>query len=1186
MIDVESLWTNRQYPTKLLTVGQSGQETFSRWTNAAVQTGKTDLLGYPQSPTSTSSATATQQQQQQQSSESTTQNRISLPRNSSSTTASGITPLKRLGSTYPLHPDYIFSRSLLSELGPPKLPHKQDNQNAVVMSREEALVTLSEKTSYPILQENGQRRYGPPPDWKGPQPPRGCEVFIGKIPRDCFEDELVPIFEIVGRIYMFRLMMDFSGCNRGYGFCIYTNREDTRRAVAELDSYEIRRGKMLGVCFSVDNCRLFVGGIPKTKTKDEIMTEMLKVTEGVKDVIVYPSVADKTKNRGFAFVEYENHKAAAMARRKLIPGRIHLWGHQIAVDWAEPEREVDEDIMSKVRILYVRNLMLHTTEEALRDHFNRAVGSCDAVERVKKIRDYAFVHFRDRMQAAAALRQLDGTTFEGSQIEVTWAKPVDKNDGFRLSRNSNSGLTPSLTTVPNYMTNSGQLAGILDTRAVGNPLSFNIFGVPMTDPQLRLPLAGYCNRPPNAITFNSYPTALTPQLAAIKMNNGFQPFGKISDLSGMNSTILNNGIPSTNFNTLALVRSFNGQTTPGLLDGTNVLSTFRGPIQNGLQQNLLHLNQQTRMAQLQNPNGDTQDVKSLPESLSTVSRPVQSSVDNKPKEPECPKPAAITPETNELLNKESIKLLADVCIRHGLGMPKITMHTQEVDDPDSGHKVSMSSVQIFLSSLNRRFTSPSPASSVDEAAKTAANATLQWLVSHYLLLKAPHKPDQPVIPSNNHPPILGFDSGGDTLLSGQRFLLASAAANHPSELQIDNPNVTFSQIPEPISRGCGGLQSMVPKYDITQQGKMEQISAINRLQLLNREQKRPEGPPPLMGNQTGLNKTITESTDQANSSDIIAKAFDSNPLHRMYNSNPTSTVNSESSFVIERPKSPFVCDTMTKSTKAQGNPVPLTIGVENQDNCVKVYHPEENLRTLSSSNGTMQERNRANNSTVPDIANLSQINMVGESSRGQDMTLGTQAHKFPLLSECDNQLHVFKGPYSYQHEARRSLEDASCKQPRGTMFESGNDIQRNINYVCADAAQDHDPKLENSTSLLRNLNLNNIIESIQDNTFEISGGVKPGRYPFTLDEPNHVTELIGSNDNIQSMTDKQFQGPNNLDVNTGEQWLIRPTTIPQPKTSAETDDQTDPRLNSGPVQPDSPRLRTQLFGSEHGYFTF
>ena len=76
---------------------------------------------------------------------------------------------------------------------------------------------------------------------------------------------------------------------------------------------------------------------------------MEKVTDGVVDVIVYPSASDKSKNRGFAFVEYETHRLAAMARRKLINGRIDMWGHNIAVDWAEPETEVDEEIMAQVR---------------------------------------------------------------------------------------------------------------------------------------------------------------------------------------------------------------------------------------------------------------------------------------------------------------------------------------------------------------------------------------------------------------------------------------------------------------------------------------------------------------------------------------------------------------------------------------------------------------------------------------------------------------------------------------------------------------------------------------------------------------------------------------------------------------------------------------------------------------------
>lgn len=60
--------------------------------------------------------------------------------------------------------------------------------------------------------------------WEGPAPPRGCEVFVGKIPRDMYEDELVPLFERAGKIYEFRLMMEFSGENRGYAFVMYTNR--------------------------------------------------------------------------------------------------------------------------------------------------------------------------------------------------------------------------------------------------------------------------------------------------------------------------------------------------------------------------------------------------------------------------------------------------------------------------------------------------------------------------------------------------------------------------------------------------------------------------------------------------------------------------------------------------------------------------------------------------------------------------------------------------------------------------------------------------------------------------------------------------------------------------------------------------------------------------------------------------
>ncbi|XP_004396196.1 PREDICTED: RNA-binding protein 47 isoform X1 [Odobenus rosmarus divergens] len=303
---------------------------------------------------------------------------------------------------------------------------------------EAALLALMERTGYSMVQENGQRKYGgPPPGWEGPHPQRGCEVFVGKIPRDVYEDELVPVFEAVGRIYELRLMMDFDGKNRGYAFVMYCHKNEAKRAVRELNNYEIRPGRLLGVCCSVDNCRLFIGGIPKMKKREEILEEIAKVTEGVLDVIVYASAADKMKNRGFAFVEYESHRAAAMARRKLMPGRIQLWGHQIAVDWAEPEIDVDEDVMETVKILYVRNLMIETTEDTIKKSFGQFNPGC--VERVKKIRDYAFVHFVSREDAVHAMNNLNGTELEGSCLEVTLAKPVDKEQYSRYQKAAKGG---------------------------------------------------------------------------------------------------------------------------------------------------------------------------------------------------------------------------------------------------------------------------------------------------------------------------------------------------------------------------------------------------------------------------------------------------------------------------------------------------------------------------------------------------------------------------------------------------------------------------------------------------------------------------------------------------------------------------------------------------------------------------
>ena len=211
-------------------------------------------------------------------------------------------------------------------------------------------------SKYPIVMSNGQRIYHNP--LPSPPPPRGSEVFIGNLPRDLFEDELIPLFSQVGPIYKFRLMMDFCGNNRGFGFATYCCVEDAHRAVVRFNRTYVRsrtRRSYISVHVSLDNCRLFFGNVPRDTARGEIEAELMRLVDGAVRVIVYTERTNPSRNRGFAFVEFESHAVAAIARRRMLAGvGNNIWRdrdgkhHKLYVDWAEPEPIVDPMVLTEV----------------------------------------------------------------------------------------------------------------------------------------------------------------------------------------------------------------------------------------------------------------------------------------------------------------------------------------------------------------------------------------------------------------------------------------------------------------------------------------------------------------------------------------------------------------------------------------------------------------------------------------------------------------------------------------------------------------------------------------------------------------------------------------------------------------------------------------------------------------------
>lgn len=88
-------------------------------------------------------------------------------------------------------------------------------------------------------------------------------------------------------------------------------------------------------------------------------------------------------------------------------------------------------LVLQVKVLYVRNFEIRTTPDTIQKVFENAINN--KVERVKKIYDYAFIHFYEREHAELAMAKLQNADIDGSNIEIRWAKPVDR-DLYRIQK--------------------------------------------------------------------------------------------------------------------------------------------------------------------------------------------------------------------------------------------------------------------------------------------------------------------------------------------------------------------------------------------------------------------------------------------------------------------------------------------------------------------------------------------------------------------------------------------------------------------------------------------------------------------------------------------------------------------------------------------------------------------------------
>lgn len=194
-----------------------------------------------------------------------------------------------------------------------------------------------------------------PIKYEGFIPEKESEVYITGIPYKATIEDLVEFCEQAGEIYQIKLMMTSKpNKNRGFGYVTYMNKSIAKKALNELQNKDFQDSISLTLELSHNNCRIFLGGLPKIKNKDEIWQALKNVynVQNLVDVITYRSYSNPRLNRGFVFLEFYTHEEACYFRAK-YRNHLYLFGKKLLVDWSIPIKECPNENLDQVKCIMI-----------------------------------------------------------------------------------------------------------------------------------------------------------------------------------------------------------------------------------------------------------------------------------------------------------------------------------------------------------------------------------------------------------------------------------------------------------------------------------------------------------------------------------------------------------------------------------------------------------------------------------------------------------------------------------------------------------------------------------------------------------------------------------------------------------------------------------------------------------------
>lgn len=279
------------------------------------------------------------------------------------------------------------------------------------------------------------------------EPPHGSEVFVGGIPKasTVTDEELLEFAEAGGEVYSCAVLTDpTSGQNRGYGFIKYKSKEIAQAAMAKLNDTHLRAHPSIKIRVlpSQSKNRLYLGNLPKEKSKDELESLLKAATKGLETVELLMSKEFAGQNRGFCFLEFYNHACAQAAKAALSPPQFQLGNKPLTITFAEPRR-ADTDQSQDIKSIFVGNLPDSATQGKLSELFaplgeiTRAF--IPAPRDGKKRSEFGFVHFQDRSSVVQAIANHDKgekLLMDGTPLEVKMGRVYHETPPQRMQQSA------------------------------------------------------------------------------------------------------------------------------------------------------------------------------------------------------------------------------------------------------------------------------------------------------------------------------------------------------------------------------------------------------------------------------------------------------------------------------------------------------------------------------------------------------------------------------------------------------------------------------------------------------------------------------------------------------------------------------------------------------------------------------